>query len=56
MLWKVTLFSVYVIHLGSTDRVLTLFPFSGGGSTTISPVHDGYVLQKVCVLLDLIIV
>lgn len=21
--------------------------FSGGGSTTIAPVHDGYVLQKV---------
>lgn len=21
--------------------------FSGGGSTTVAPVHDGYVLQKV---------
>jgi hypothetical protein len=27
---------------------------SGGGSTTISPVHDGYVLQKVLVLHDLV--
>lgn len=36
----------------STDG--TLLSSSGGGSTTIAPVHDGYVLQKVFVLLDLI--
>ncbi|AAF25998.1 F15H18.8 [Arabidopsis thaliana] len=38
----------------ATGRATSLVVDCGGGSTTISPVHDGYVLQKVLVLHDLV--
>ncbi|CAG7899640.1 unnamed protein product, partial [Brassica rapa] len=31
----------------ATGRATSLVVDCGGGSTTISPVHEGYVLQKV---------
>ncbi|CDO98458.1 unnamed protein product [Coffea canephora] len=48
---RVTLFSfqlvvVAVLTSFASGRATSLVVDSGGGSTTVAPVHDGYVLQK----------